>query len=96
MRVEVAYGALSPEALRGVIEEYVTRAGTDYGAREKGIEEKIADVQQQLERGDAVIVFDTAAATTNIVLPPANGRGAFGRAPRHRSLDSPLASRTLT
>jgi uncharacterized protein YheU (UPF0270 family) len=44
-----------------------SRAGTDYGASEKSIEEKIADVQRQLERGEAVIVFDVDAATTNIV-----------------------------
>ena len=50
-----------------MIEEYVTRAGTDYGAREKAIEEKIADVQRQLEHGEAVIVFDAATATTNII-----------------------------
>ena len=45
--------------------------GTDYGAREKPIEEKIADVERQLERDEAVIVFDAATATTNIV--PARG-----------------------
>ncbi len=65
--IEVPLGALSAEALRGVIEEYVTRAGTDYGAREKAIEEKIADVNRQLERGEAIIVFDPDAETTNIV-----------------------------
>ncbi|TMA80933.1 MAG: YheU family protein [Deltaproteobacteria bacterium] len=31
------------------------------------MEEKIADVQRQLERGDAVIIFDAATATTNII-----------------------------
>ena len=61
------HGLLSPEALRGVIEEYVTRAGTDYGAHERALEEKLADVQQQLERGEAVVVFDMDTATTNIV-----------------------------
>lgn len=65
--VEVPRDALSPEALRGVIEEYVTRAGTDYGAQERTIEEKIADVERQLERGEAVIVFDTNTVMTNIV-----------------------------
>jgi uncharacterized protein YheU (UPF0270 family) len=65
--IEVPLDALSPEALRGVIEEFVTRAGTDYGARERTIEEKIADVERQLERGEAVIVFDVATATTSIV-----------------------------
>lgn len=42
--IDVPRHALSSEALHGVIEEYVTRAGTDYGAQERTIEEKIADV----------------------------------------------------
>lgn len=67
------YDALSPEALRGLVEEYVTRAGTDYGMHEKTLEEKIADVHRQLERGEAVVVFDVDTATTNIV--PARDRG---------------------
>ena len=67
--IEVPPEALSPEALRSVIEEFVTRAGTDYGMRERTIEEKIADVQRQLERGEAIIVFDPDTATTNIVPP---------------------------
>ena len=65
--VEVPRDSLSHEALRGVIEEFVTRAGTDYGAQERTIEEKIADVERQLERGDAVVVFNVDAGTTNIV-----------------------------
>jgi len=65
--IQVPHDALSPQALRAVIEEYVTRAGTDYGTRERTIEEKIADVQRQVERGEAIILFDVDAATTNIV-----------------------------
>ena len=58
---------LSREALRGAVEESVTRAGTDYGRQERTLEEKIADVERQLERGDAIIVFDIDAGTTNVV-----------------------------
>lgn len=65
--VEVPRDALSLAALRGLIEEFVTRAGTDYGAHEKTLEEKIADVERQLERGEATIMFDLETATTNIV-----------------------------
>ena len=65
--VEVPRDSLSREALRGVIEEFVTRPGTDYGTEEKTIEAKIADVERQLERGDVVIVFDLEAETTNII-----------------------------
>jgi uncharacterized protein YheU (UPF0270 family) len=65
--VEVPPHTLSCEALRGVIEEFVTRPGTDYGLQERTLDAKIADVARQLECGDAIIVFDVDAGTTNIV-----------------------------
>jgi uncharacterized protein YheU (UPF0270 family) len=65
--VEVPYTRLSPEALRRLAEEFVTRDTTDYGLREKSLEEKVADVMRQLEHGEAMIVFDTEAQTTHIV-----------------------------
>jgi uncharacterized protein len=64
---EVPYTALSADALRGLIEEFVTRSGTDYGDREVSLDEKIADVMRQLERGEVQIVFDAATESTNIV-----------------------------
>lgn len=39
---------LSPEALRGVIEAFVTREGTDYGAQEVPLDTKVCQVRQQL------------------------------------------------
>jgi uncharacterized protein YheU (UPF0270 family) len=65
--VEVPYTRLTPEALRALIEEFVTREGTDYGLREKTIDEKVADVMRQIERGEAKIMFDLESKTTNIV-----------------------------
>jgi uncharacterized protein len=59
---------LSQEALQGVIEEFVTRDGTDYGLVEMALEQKIEMVLRQLRRGDAFIVYDEATMTTNIVL----------------------------
>jgi uncharacterized protein YheU (UPF0270 family) len=59
--------ALSPDALRGLVEEFVTRDGTDYGTRERTLEEKVRDVLRQLERGEARIVFDPASRSVNIV-----------------------------
>jgi hypothetical protein len=44
--------------LHGVVEEFVTRDGTDYGAVERTLEEKVRDVMDQLERGEVRIVFD--------------------------------------
>lgn len=66
--VEIPPDALQPETLRAVIEELVTREGTDYGLHEKDLEQKIADVRRQLQRGEAVIVFDADTGTVNIIL----------------------------
>jgi len=65
--VEVPYDKLSREALHRLVEEFVTRDGTDYGARERALEDKIADVMDQLRRREAKIVFDADSGTANIV-----------------------------
>jgi uncharacterized protein len=54
----IPHRMLSPDALRGVIEAFVTREGTDYGVQEVSLETKVLQVQQQLEAGTAVIVYD--------------------------------------
>ncbi|HSJ96331.1 MAG TPA: YheU family protein [Myxococcota bacterium] len=65
--MEIPVEALSAEALRGLIESFVGREGTDYGERERSLEEKVADVRRQLERGEARIVFDPETESVNIV-----------------------------
>ncbi len=59
---------LSPEALRGLGEEFVTRDGTDYGDVERSVDEKIAQVMAQLASGEARIVFDPEVETASIVI----------------------------
>ena len=70
--VEIPHRELSESALRGVVESYVLREGTDYGHRNYSLEEKIAAVMRQLDRGEAMIVFDPETGTVSIVetLPP--------------------------
>ncbi|MBS0418878.1 MAG: YheU family protein [Proteobacteria bacterium] len=65
--VFVPHRELSPEALRGVVESFVLREGTEYGARDFSLEEKLAHVYRQLERGEAQIVFDPATETIDII-----------------------------
>jgi uncharacterized protein YheU (UPF0270 family) len=57
---------LSPDALRGVIEAFVTREGTDYGAQEVLLDIKVFQVQQQLDTGTAVLVYDEATDSCTI------------------------------
>jgi uncharacterized protein len=65
--VEIAYTELSDEALRAVIESFVLREGTEYGAADFSLEQKVAQVRRQLERKEARIVFDPISATVDVV-----------------------------
>lgn len=65
--VVVSHMHLTPAALRGLVEEFVTRDGTDYGYVEKTLDQKVADLMRQLERGEAAIVYDSESQTTSIV-----------------------------
>lgn len=58
---------LSPEAMQGLIEDFVTRDGTDYGERETPLAVKVAQVRRQLAQGTAVIVFDENDGTCTIL-----------------------------
>lgn len=55
--VNVPWQKLSPEALRGLVEEFVTREGTEYGQEEFSLEEKCTQVMAHLRRGTVVIRF---------------------------------------
>ena len=65
--VEVPHAQLAPDVLRRLIEEFVTRDGTDYGAVERTLEEKVAVVLAQLDAGEAAVVVDTESETVDIV-----------------------------
>ena len=65
--LEIPIDQLSDEALRGVMESFVNREGTDYGAVERTLEEKVADVMRQLEEGSARLVFDSESESIQIV-----------------------------
>ncbi len=57
---------LSPKVLQSIIEEFISRDGTDYGEREISLETKVNQVKSKLEKGSAVLIFDDEAESTNI------------------------------
>jgi uncharacterized protein YheU (UPF0270 family) len=73
-RVEVPHAQLSPAVLRRLLEEFVTRDGTDYGPVERTLEEKVARLVRQLEAGEAAIVVDLESEAVNIIPRPLAGR----------------------
>lgn len=58
---------LSAEALRGIIEDFVTSEGTDYGLEEVPLEDKVRAVRSQIDRGDVEIVFDPKTESIDLV-----------------------------
>jgi uncharacterized protein YheU (UPF0270 family) len=71
--VAVPHTELSDEALRGVVESFVLREGTDYGEHETPLEDKVAQVLKQLRRGEAHVTFDPATESVNVVVTGAIG-----------------------
>ncbi|MEE8399161.1 MAG: YheU family protein [Desulfobacterales bacterium] len=63
----VPYRELSPEALDGLIEEFVTRDGTDTGYTKNTLEQNVEMVKRQLIRGTVVVVYDAETQTANLV-----------------------------
>ena len=65
--IEVSWSDLAPETLRNLAEEFVTRDGTDYGVRERTLDEKVDRLMDALREGDARIFFEAVSGTVHIV-----------------------------
>lgn len=63
----IPHQQLAPATLQALVEEFVTRDGTDYGHAEVDMAQKAQQVIRQLERGAAVILFDTVTESCTIV-----------------------------
>jgi uncharacterized protein len=66
--VEIPPDALSPQALIGLVEEFITREGTDYGERVHTLDEKRNSVMRLIEKGEVAILFDPPSQTTTLQL----------------------------
>lgn len=64
--MQIPWDALSEQALDGLVEEFVLREGTEYGAADVSLQEKRLQVMAQLKQGLAKIVFDPDTQTTSI------------------------------
>ncbi len=63
----IPHTAVKSDVLRAVIEEFVTREGTDYGQTAFSLESKVAAVLKQLEEKKVFLVFDPDSETCDIV-----------------------------
>ena len=65
--IEIPLSRLDEQLLQAVIEEFITREGTDYGHVDMSLAQKVAQVRKQLQQGVATIVFDELTETIDIV-----------------------------
>lgn len=74
--IKVPPDHLSAEALRGLVDAFVLREGTDYGHRDYSLQEKRAAVLRQLETGEVEIWFDPATESTDLRIREASDKGS--------------------
>jgi uncharacterized protein len=61
--MHIPHQYLTPKALRAIVEEFVTRDGTDHSS----VEQRIELVLCQLDAGSAELHFEQETATCNIL-----------------------------
>ena len=72
--VVIPYEDLSPGALRGLIENFVLREGTEYGPKDVPLEIKHNQVMRLLQKGGARIVFNPVMESADIEVVRLRGR----------------------
>lgn len=65
--VVVPYDRLPEATLHRLIEEFVTRDGTDYGIQEVPLEKRVENVMRQLRQGATFVVFDEQTESANLI-----------------------------
>ena len=61
--MRIPHKKLSPATLRAVVQEFVTRDGTDYSS----VNQRVENVLRQLEVGRVELYFDQQTQSCNIV-----------------------------
>ena len=62
----IPWQQLEPQTLNNLIESFVLREGTDYGAQEKTLSDKVNDVKLHLLNGTAAIFWSELHETIDI------------------------------
>jgi len=66
--MDIPYQAINTQTLRSMIEEFVTRDGTDYGEQELTLDTKVEQVIGFLKVGKAVVQYDESLEICEIVM----------------------------
>jgi uncharacterized protein YheU (UPF0270 family) len=56
--VAIPPGRLQPATLQALLEEFVSRDGTDYGWQEQSLEAKVVQLRSGLDSGELTLLYD--------------------------------------
>ncbi len=73
----IPHRSLESDTLQAILQEIVTRDGTDYGTKELDTEIKVAQLRDALNLGSACLVFDAESESCSI-LPADQAKALFG------------------
>ncbi|MFC3023286.1 YheU family protein [Vibrio zhugei] len=62
----IPWQQIDADTLDNLIREFVLREGTDYGSQEVTLDQKVQQVKQQIQSGDAVVVYSELHETVDI------------------------------
>lgn len=65
--IEIPAARLENDVLTALLEEYITREGTDYGLVELTLEEKLEQLRGLIDSGRAKILFDPVTSSCTLV-----------------------------
>jgi len=63
----IPYDSLSLETLETILDDIVSREGTDYGDYDLSAAQKRGQALQSLKKGEAVLLFDTDSETIKMI-----------------------------
>ncbi|WP_421855109.1 YheU family protein [Marinomonas sp.] len=63
----IPYDSLAPDTLETILDDIVSRDGTDYGDYDLSVAQKREQALRSLRSGEAVLLFDTESETIKMI-----------------------------
>jgi len=79
--ISVPPSRVSEEGLQGLLEEFASRDGTDYGARETPLDERVHQLRARLDAGEVELLFDLDSESWDLLPRDDARRVLAGEAP---------------
>jgi len=65
--IEIPWQNVAADTLNLLLEEIVTRDGTDYGVVEKTVAQRLEEARTSLQKGRAMLVWDETTESASLV-----------------------------